>query len=86
MKLILLGGLVCLAVAAFVVIRNGAGRTVSLDDEFKLTDFDYHPLARVPLRLVLGTKDRQSADAGIRIVTAADGTATFSTQALIDRR
>ena len=86
MKLILLGGLVCLAVAVFVVVRSGAARTVTLDVEFKLTDIDYHPLAGVPLRLVLGARDWQSADAGIRIVTAADGTARFSTEALIDRR
>jgi hypothetical protein len=86
MKLILLGGLVCLAVAAFVVMRSGAARTVSLDVEFKLTDIDYHPLPGVPLRLVLGAKDWQSADVGVRIVTAADGTATLTTPALIDRR
>lgn len=87
MKLILLGGLVCcVAIAAFVVIRSGAGRAVSLDVDFKLTDIDYHPLAGVPLRLVVGAKDWQSADAGVRIVTAADGTATFSTPAVIDRR
>jgi hypothetical protein len=86
MKLILLGGLVCLAVAVFVVVRTGAGREVMLDVEFKLTDIDYHPLAGVPLRLVLGARDWQSADAGIRIVTGTDGTAKFATQALIDRR
>lgn len=86
LKLILLAGLVCLAVAAFVVVRSGAGRPVTLDVEFKLTDIDYHPLAGVPLRLVFGGKDWQSADAGTRIVTAADGTATFTTQAVIDRR
>jgi len=86
MKLILLGGLICLVVAAFVVVRSGAARTVTLDVEFKLTDIDYHPLAGEPLRLVLGAKDWQSAAAGIRIVTAADGTAKFTTQALIDRR
>jgi len=86
LKLILLGGLVCLAVAAFVVVRSGAGRAVMLDVEFKLTDLDYHPLGGVPLRLVLGAKDWQSPDSGVRIVTAADGTAKFTTQASIDRR
>jgi len=86
MKLILLGGLVCLAALAFVFMRSGAGRTVSLDVDFKLTDIDYHPLAGVPLRLVFGTKDWQAADAGVRIITGADGTARFTTQALVDRR
>ena len=86
MKLILLGGLVCLAVAAFVIMRSGTARTVSLDVEFKLTDTDNHPLAGVPLRLALGSRDWQSPDAGVRVVTAADGTAKFTTEALIDRR
>ncbi|MGA8816945.1 MAG: hypothetical protein WB624_06610 [Xanthobacteraceae bacterium] len=86
MKLMLIGGLVCLAVVAFFIVRSGAERTVSLDVEFKLTDLDYHPLAGVPLRLVVGAKDRQSPDAGVRFVTAADGSAKFTTQALINRR
>ncbi|MFZ2068153.1 MAG: hypothetical protein WAV27_19455 [Xanthobacteraceae bacterium] len=86
MKLMLIGGLVCLAVVAFFIVRSGAERTVSLDVEFKLTDIDYHPLAGVPLRLVIGAKDWQSADAGVRVVTAADGSAKFTTQASINRR
>jgi hypothetical protein len=86
MKLILIGGLVLVAVVVFFIVRSGASRTVSLDVEFKLTDLDYHPLAGVPLRLVIGAKDRQAPDVGVRIVTAADGTARFTTQALINRR
>jgi hypothetical protein len=86
MKLILIGGLVLVAVVAFFIVRSGASRTVSLDVEFKLTDLDYHPLAGVPLRLVVGAKDRQAPEAGTRVVTAADGTVKFTTQALINRR
>jgi hypothetical protein len=86
MKLILLGGVICFAVAALVIMRTGAGRTITLDVDFKLTDIDYKPLAGVPLRLVLGAKDFKAREAGVRIVTAADGTAKFTTQALIDRR
>jgi hypothetical protein len=59
---------------------------VTLDVEFKLTDPDYNPLARVPLRLVLGVKDWQAADAGVRVVTGDDGAARFATEATIDRR
>ena len=86
MKLILIGALVFVAAAVFVVMRHGTARPVRLDVDFKLTDIDYKPLDGVPLRLVLGVKDWQAADAGVRVVTAADGTAKFSTQALIDRR
>lgn len=57
-----------------------------LDVEFKLTDRDYQPLADVPVRLVLGVADWQAPDAGKRILTAADGTATFTTDAIVDRR
>jgi hypothetical protein len=83
---LLLGGLVCLGIVAFMIVRSGAGRTVSLDVEFKLTDLDYHPLAGEPLRLIVGAKDWQAPEAGLRIVTSADGTAKFTTQAVIDRR
>ncbi len=84
--LMLIGGLVCFAVIALSIVRSGASRTVSLDVEFKLTDLDYHPLAGVPLRLIVGTKDWQVPDAGTKIVTAADGSAKFTTQASINRR
>ena len=86
MKLLLIGGVVCLAAVAVMFVRNGPGRTVSLDVEFKLTDLDYHPLAGVPLRLVLGAGDLQAPDAGVRIVTAEDGTAKFTTRGVVDRR
>ena len=86
MKLILMGGLVFVAVVAFFIVRSGASRTVSLDVDFKLTDLDYHPLAGVPLRLVVGAKDWRAPNAGTQIVTAADGSAKFTTPASINRR
>jgi hypothetical protein len=87
MRILLLGALACLAVLVFVLLRNASARTAaSLDVEFKLTDDQYQPLAGVPLRLVLGVADWQAPEAGLRIVTAPDGTARFTTQALVDRR
>ena len=75
----------CLAVAALVLMR-GAGAVLPLDVEFKLTDSEYKPLPDVPVRLVLGAADWQAPDAGVRLVTAADGSARFTTQARIGRR
>ena len=82
----LIGGLVCVAIVAFFIVRSGASKTVSLDVEFKLTDLDYHPLSGVPLRLVLGASDWQAPGVGTKIVTAADGSAKFTTQASVNRR
>jgi len=72
--------------AVLLFLMRGGGRIVPLDVEFKLTDNEYKPLPDVPVRLVLGAADRQAPDAGVRIVTAADGTARFTTQAQIGRR
>jgi hypothetical protein len=80
-----LGGLACLASVPLLFWRGGAEPT-SLDVEFKLTDDEYHPLAGVPVRLVFGTSDWQAPDAGIRIVTGEDGTARFTTEAVVGRR
>jgi hypothetical protein len=85
-KSILRGWLACLAAVPFVVPRVALCETVALDVEFKLTDREYHPLSRVPLRLVLGVEDWQAAEAGMRIVTGEDGAARFTTQAVVDRR
>jgi len=79
------GFLVCLALP-LLFARAAAAGTVPLEVEFKLTDIDYKPLAGVPLRLVLGAEDWQAPDAGVRVVTAQDGTARFTTQAVVDRR
>jgi len=76
---------VCLAVAALVLMR-GSRAAVPIEVEFKLTDNDNHPLVGVPVRLVFGSGDWRAPDAGVRVVTGQDGTARFTTQALIDRR
>jgi len=86
MKLVLLGCLAVLTVVLIVILSRTGGRTVALDVEFKLTDIEYKPLAGVPVRLVFGLADWQAPDAGTRIVTATNGAATFTTQAVIDRR
>ena len=58
----------------------------TLDVVFKLTDFDYHPLPGVEVRVVLGTpEDWQGADAGVRFVTDARGQHQFSTSAAMER-
>jgi len=72
--------------AVLLLLTRGGGRVVPLDVEFKLTDSEYGPLAGVPVRLVLGAADWQAPDAGVRIVTAADGGARFTTPARIGRR
>jgi hypothetical protein len=81
-----LAGLVAiLGLASILLLRTAAAGTVTLDVEFKLTDRDYHPIAGVPLRLVLGAEDWQAPEAGIRIVTNEDGGARFTTQSVVDR-
>ncbi len=83
---VLRGCLACLAAAPLVLLRGAEGRAATLEVEFKLTDREYHPLPRVPLRLVLGVSDWQAAEAGVRIVTDENGAARFTTEAVIDRR
>jgi hypothetical protein len=85
-KVILRSCLACLLAMLFVLPHAARCGAVSLDVEFKLTDREYRPLAGVPLRLVLGVKDWQAAQAGVRLVTAEDGGARFTTDAIIDRR
>jgi hypothetical protein len=80
-----LAALACGGALLFLLTRGG-GRVVPLDVEFKLTDSEYGPLPNVPVRLVLGATDWQTPDAGVRVVTAADGSARFTTQARIGRR
>jgi hypothetical protein len=89
MTRILLGGaavLAALAAIPFVLMRSSPSGLRQVDVELKLTDKEYQPLPGVPLRVVLGTADWQSPDAGTRIVTAEDGTARFTTEGVIDRR
>ena len=89
MRRILFGGLAVAAVLAavlFVAMRGWSARTVALDVAFTLTDQNNQPLPGVPVRLVFGGKDWQAPDAGVRIVTAADGTARITTAAVVDRR
>ena len=83
--LVFFAALAC-AGAVLLLFMRGGGRVVPLDVEFKLTDIEYKPLPDVPVRLVLGAADWQAPDAGVRIVTAADGTARFTTQGRIGRR
>jgi hypothetical protein len=60
---------------------------VVLDVEFKLTDLEYRPLPKVPVRLVLGTHpDWQGASAGVRFVTDAVGGHRFTTSTVLDKR
>ncbi len=86
MRNLLHGVLVGLAVVPLVLARAAPARAVPLDVEFKLTDPDYRPLAGVPIRFVFGTGDWQAPGAGTRIVTAADGTAKFTVDAVVGRR
>ena len=88
MRRILFGGLAAAAAlaAVLVALRSWPARTVALDVAFTLTDQNNRPLPGEPVRLVFGGKGWQSADAGVRIVTAADGTARFTTAASVARR
>lgn len=90
MRRMLFGGLaVATALAAVLLVllmRGWSARTVALDVEFTLTDQNNQPLPGVPVRLVFGGKDWQAPDAGVRIVTAANGTARFTAAAVVDRR
>lgn len=86
MRRVLHACLVCLVVAPMAFSRGAHAETVTLEVDFKLTDRDYHPLAGVPLRLVFGAGDWQAPAAGTRIVTDAEGTAHFTTEAVVDRR
>jgi hypothetical protein len=86
MRYLLHGVLACLVVVPLTLARITPARAVPLHVDFKLTDEHYEPLAGVPVRLVFGAADWQAPDAGTRIVTAADGTATFTVDAVVDRR
>jgi len=89
MRRILFGGLAvaaALAVALLVLMRGWSARTIALDVDFKLTDQNNQPLPGVPVRLVFGGKGWQAPDAGVRIVTAAGGTARLTTAAVVYRR
>jgi hypothetical protein len=93
MRRILFGALAAAAAAValaavlfFVAMRGWSARTVALEVEFMLTDQNNLPLPGVPVRLVFGGEGWQAPDAGLRIVTAADGAARFTAPALLDRR
>jgi hypothetical protein len=86
MKRVLLGSLASLAAMALILIGLPSAATVPLGVELKLTDDAYRPLPGEPLRLVFGSTDWQAPDAGVKVVTAEDGTARFSSLAVIGRR
>lgn len=89
MRRVLFGGLAAAAALAAVLLvatRGWSARSVALDVEFTLTDQNNRPLPDVPVRLVFGGKGWQAPDAGVRIVTAADGTARFTAAAVVERR
>ena len=89
MRRILFGGLAvaaALAAVLLVAMRGWSARTIALDVAFTLTDHNNQPLPGVPVRLVFGGKGWQAPDAGVRIVTAADGTARFTAAAVVGRR
>jgi hypothetical protein len=86
MNSLLRAGLAALAATPLLFAGAAAAETVALDVAFRLTDPDDRPLAGVAVRLVLGVVDWQAPDAGVRIVTGDDGTARFTTPAIIDRR
>jgi len=86
MRHLLHGALACLAVMPLTLARIAPARAAPLHVDFKLTDEEYRPLSGVPVRLVFGAGDWQAPDAGTRIVTAADGTATFTIDAPVSRR
>jgi hypothetical protein len=65
----------------------GTPVSVSLAVRFKLTDLDYKPLPRVPVRLVFGSDDNwQNAGAGQRFTTDEKGQHTFTTTVVLDRQ
>ena len=89
MRRVLFGGLAAaaaLAAVLLVALRFWPARTVALDVAFTLTDQNNRPLPGVPVRLVFGGKGWQAPDAGVRIVTATDGSARFTTPAAVARR
>ncbi len=65
------------------------GETVTVNVDFKLTELEKmdHPLAGVPVRLVLGEgPDWQGPNAGYRFVTDTNGAGRFSAAGIVDRR
>src|ERR1700744_3108356 len=86
MNSLMFGCLACLAAFPLFPARVLAAGTVPLDVELTVTDQDYHPLARVPVRLGFGGPDGEAPDAGVKVVTPDDGIVKFTAPAVIDRR
>jgi hypothetical protein len=83
---------VCVLALASVLASCGrVERTVPIDIAFKLVDDQNVPVPGASLRIVAGVPDWDAdgwrgPDAGVRIVTGADGTARFKTDGVVDRR
>jgi hypothetical protein len=70
-----------------LAITLARAQPVTLDVEFKLTDLEYKPLSGQAVRLVFGAgNDWQTPSAGNGFVTDANGKASFTTRAILDRR
>jgi hypothetical protein len=65
---------------------GGSPRTVSTAVTVRLTDNDNKPLPGIRLRLFAGRGDQAAPDAGTVFVTEASGEASFTTQAVFDRK
>jgi hypothetical protein len=84
----------CAAMAGGLLILSACSpknETVTMHVAVKLTDNDNNPIARWPLRMVVGVRDWDAPDwrgpdTGVRIVTDANGDASFTTEAIVDRR
>ena len=60
---------------------------VSLAVRFKLTDLDYKPIAKAPVRIVFGSDAAwQNAGAGHQFVTGENGEHTFTASVVLDRQ
>jgi hypothetical protein len=86
-KLISALGGALVTMATFGASVDRAAAPVTIDVHFTLTDLDSNPLARQPVRLVVGSEPGwQNPDAGKRFVTDANGEYRFSTKAVLDQR
>ncbi len=76
------------ALVGLLSVLSMGSRTATIDVDFKLIEFEKpdHPLAGVPIRLVLGkVRNWQSPSAGHSFVTDEQGAAHFSVEGIVDR-